>query len=184
MTEDLFSQRPRTLRGNKRIKRLSGPPAWRMMRQGKASPRETNQTIVWHSQTFSTVKPGEQEKRWKNSGWSYHLQNHVGMVSKDLITGMEHNFLKTKRKEEEKEKREKRKERRKEGKKRKRRRGKHKWSDPKGAFLQNSLLLYISPVLEKKSWAYGRDSEKAREHTACSTSLSFSNLSSHLRKKT
>lgn len=35
------------------------------MRQGKASPRETNQTIVWRSQTFSTVKPGEQEKRWK-----------------------------------------------------------------------------------------------------------------------
>lgn len=49
MTEDLFSQRPRTLRGNKRIKRLSGPPAWRMMRQGKASPRETNQTIVCDS---------------------------------------------------------------------------------------------------------------------------------------
>lgn len=24
---------------------------------GKVSPRETNQTIVWHSQTFSTVKP-------------------------------------------------------------------------------------------------------------------------------
>lgn len=57
MTADLFSQRPRTWRGNKRIKRLSGPPAWRVMRQGKVPPRETNQTIVWHSQTFSTVKP-------------------------------------------------------------------------------------------------------------------------------
>lgn len=57
MTADLFSQRPRTLRGNKRTKRLSGPPAWRMMKQGKVSPRETNQAIVWHSQTFSTVKP-------------------------------------------------------------------------------------------------------------------------------
>lgn len=102
MTEDLFSQRPRTLRGNKRIKRLSGPPAWRMMRQGKASPRETNQTIVWHSQTFSTVKPGEQEKRWKNSGWSYHLQNHVGMVSKDLIIGMKLNFLQLKKRNERK----------------------------------------------------------------------------------
>lgn len=63
MTADLFSQRPRTLRGNKRIKRLSGPPAWRMMRQGKVSPRETNQTIVWHSQTFSAVKPRSREMK-------------------------------------------------------------------------------------------------------------------------
>lgn len=62
MTADLFSQRPRTLRGNKRIKRLSGPPAWRMMRPGPVSPRETNQTIVWHSQTFSTVKPESREE--------------------------------------------------------------------------------------------------------------------------
>lgn len=141
MTEDLFSQRPRTLRGNKRIKRLSGPPAWRMMRQGKASPRETNQTIVWHSQTFSTVKPGEREKRWKNSGWSYHLQNHVGMVSKDLIIGMELNFLKTKRKgggggrKGKKRERRKRRERKKKRERRRekwetRRRGKHYWSDP------------------------------------------------------
>lgn len=74
-----------------------------MMRQGKASPRETNQTIVWHSQTFSTVKPGEQEKRWKNSGWSYHLQNHVGMVSEDLIIGMELNFLQLKERKRENE---------------------------------------------------------------------------------
>lgn len=95
MTADLFSQRPRTLRGNKRIKRLSGPPAWRMMRQGKVSPRETNQTIVWHSQTFSAVKL-ESWERWKEQGWSYHLQNHVGMVSEDFIIRMELNFLQLK----------------------------------------------------------------------------------------
>jgi hypothetical protein len=33
-----------------------------MMRQGKVSPRETNQTIVWHSQTFSAVKPESRER--------------------------------------------------------------------------------------------------------------------------
>lgn len=143
MTEDLFSQRPRTLRGNKRIKRLSGPPAWRMMRQGKASPRETNQTIVWHSQTFSTVKPGEQEKRWKNSGWSYHLQNHVGMVSEDLIIGMELNFLKTKRKTKEKKKRQRwRRRKRKERRKRRERRNKKRLRGGKNTTGQDQKQLF------------------------------------------
>lgn len=172
MTEDLFSQRPRTLRGNKRIKRLSGPPAWRMMRQGKASPRETNQTIVWHSQTFSTVKPGEQEKRWKNSGWSYHLQNHVGMVSEDLIIGMELNFLKTKRKRggkrerkerEEKGGRRKRRERRRE-KWETRRRAKHCWSAPEATFphIKPSVVMY--EPLHWRRWekqAHDRGTERA-----------------------
>lgn len=175
MTEDLFSQRPRTLRGNKRIKRLSGPPAWRMMRQGKASPRETNQTIVWHSQTFSTVKPGEQEKRWKNSGWSYHLQNHVGMVSEDLIIGMELNFLKTKRKTKEKKKkttmtttkkkREKKKERKKEQKETERRE-KHNWSGPEATFLQiflqNPLLLHLRLCWNRKASTQQGERGRAR----------------------
>lgn len=187
MTEDLFSQRPRTLRGNKRIKRLSGPPAWRMMRQGKASPRETNQTIVWHSQTFSTVKPGEQEKRWKNSGWSYHLQNHVGMVSKDLIIGMELNFLKTKRKKRKKkrEKKRKRKEREekgeKEGKKSERPRGgENTTGQAQKELFYKTLCCYVwTPTLEKKRKTSTRQgpqeskSESAQFVTPASVSASF-----------
>lgn len=171
MTEDLFSQRPRTLRGNKRIKRLSGPPAWRMMRQGKASPRETNQTIVWHSQTFSTVKPGEQEKRWKNSGWSYHLQNHVGMVSEDLIIGMELNFLKTKRKKrgkkerkKGKEKREEREERKKERKARDQEEGKTLPVRPRRNFSTKPSVVMYEPLHWKRSekQAHDRDHKQAR----------------------
>lgn len=166
MTEDLFSQRPRTLRGNKRIKRLSGPPAWRMMRQGKASPRETNQTIVWHSQTFSTVKPGEQEKRWKNSGWSYHLQNHVGMVSEDLIIGMELNFLKTKRKKErikKKKKEGKKKERKKERKERDQG-GKNASSQDQKQLFCKILCCYVwTPMLEKNRKASTRWGERGTQ---------------------
>lgn len=181
MTEDLFSQRPRTLRGNKRIKRLSGPPAWRMMRQGKASPRETNQTIVWHSQTFSTVKPGEQEKRWKNSGWSYHLQNHVGMVSEDLIIGMELNFLKTKRKGKKKRKkrerrkrREKKKERKKERKVRDQEEGKTLLVSPRRNFsTHKTLCCYIwTPILEKMRKASTRQGHRESAWSTILTSVS------------
>lgn len=192
MTEDLFSQRPRTLRGNKRIKRLSGPPAWRMMRQGKASPRETNQTIVWHSQTFSTVKPGEQEKRWKNSGWSYHLQNHVGMVSEDLIIGMELNFLKTKRKTKEKKKKdnddddekEKREEKgEKEGTKRDWEEGKTQLVRTRSNFFANffakSSVATFETVLEQKS---KHTTGWERESKVYNTSLHSSDLSSCIRK--
>lgn len=191
MTEDLFSQRPRTLRGNKRIKRLSGPPAWRMMRQGKASPRETNQTIVWHSQTFSTVKPGEQEKRWKNSGWSYHLQNHVGIVSKDLIIGIELNFLKTKRKGTEKKgkKRERRKWRekkneRKERKVRDQEEGKTLLVRPRRNFSTHKpLCCYVwTPTLEKTRKASTR--QRQRESTWSSILISVSAIYHSILGKT
>lgn len=162
MTEDLFSQRPRTLRGNKRIKRLSGPPAWRMMRQGKASPRETNQTIVWHSQTFSTVKPGEQEKRWKNSGWSYHLQNHVGMVSEDLIIGMELNFLKTKRKKEriKKKKKKGRKRRERRNEKRETKEGKTLAVRTRSNFSAKSSVVMYEPLCWKRTEKQVHDGER------------------------
>lgn len=185
MTEDLFSQRPRTLRGNKRIKRLSGPPAWRMMRQGKASPRETNQTIVWHSQTFSTVKPGEQEKRWKNSGWSYHLQNHVGMVSEDLIIGMELNFLKTKgkrrgrggrkgKKRQRRKRKEKKKERKKERKMQDQEEGKTLLVRPKRNFsTHKTLRCYVwSPALENMRKASTGQGHRERTWSTNLTSVS------------
>lgn len=64
MTADLFSQRPRTLRGNKRIKRLSGPPAWRMMRQGKSPPEKPIKPLCGTVRPFqlSSQRAGEEMK--------------------------------------------------------------------------------------------------------------------------
>lgn len=57
MTADLFSQRPQTLRGNKRIKRLSGPPAWRVMRQGKSPPEKPIKPLCGTVRPFQLSSP-------------------------------------------------------------------------------------------------------------------------------
>lgn len=106
------------------------------------------------------------------------------MVSEDLIIGMELNFLKTKRKKEriKKKRKEKREEKgEKEGTKRQRpRREKCYQSGPEATFLQNPLLLCMNAYAgkeQKSKYTMGRE-----RHAIYNTSLSSSNLASHIRK--
>lgn len=71
---------------NKRIRRLCGPPAWRMMRVGGglplAPPKEhQSQHCCGSVGPFELSGQGSGRGHEWHTGWSHHLANHVGMLA-------------------------------------------------------------------------------------------------------